>query len=135
MDKEETKEAINIMKAWLRGKPIECRRKIHEDDWRQYTEYFWDFHLYEYRLKTDAKPYDSAADVHLQTIIECKSDKTQWRISGTSLNTDGSLYGVFMMTMEKGQENGQLVKPEVLLENFEYLTGEPCGISESKDTE
>lgn len=64
MTKEETKEAIRIMQAYVEGKTIEVTYK-GKSDWVFSNNPCWDFDTNDYRVKPEPhyRPFESAKEV------------------------------------------------------------------------
>lgn len=62
MNKEQTKEAIKVMQAFVDGKAIEYRGKYEGTDWLPVAIPAWDFHECQYRIKPELhyRPYANA---------------------------------------------------------------------------
>lgn len=53
MNKEQTKQAIAVMRGYLDGKEIEFRTRDSSEEWRMYPPYcpLWEWESVEYRIK------------------------------------------------------------------------------------
>lgn len=84
MTKEETKEAIKIMQAYVDGELIEFYDKIHER-WSETNAPMWNCHYIKYRIKLKSRPYNY--EELKDAIIKHKGYvKNKWTTSIHSIN-------------------------------------------------
>lgn len=126
-----TAEKIEIMNAYTEGKIIQIAVATSEewDDWDEVTEPEWDWVNCKYRIKPESEYYapyynveeflTDATEYHYQKHYNCwlrnKEDKTIELITKFSFRNDYVYINETWHTMES------------LLEEYEYLDGEPCG--------
>lgn len=54
--REETKRRIAVMQAWVEGKKVEYRNRVHKTSvWRNEVDPAWDWDTYDYRIAPEPK--------------------------------------------------------------------------------
>ena len=76
MNKQQTHEAILIMKAYCDGAEIEFRHQNRTPKWFDNGSPGWDFENYEYRIKP--KPREFWIDLTDNTFIEAGKGSKYW---------------------------------------------------------
>lgn len=122
MDKEQIKNAIEVMQAGLDGKTIQCKSRNPQylDDWRDVTildRIGFDWIDYDYRIKPEPKvrPYHSKE--------ECFNDMLKHEPFGWLKIKDSDDY-TFLASVTKCTEFDFFYK------NHTYADGSPFGIVE-----
>lgn len=125
MTKEQTTQAIKVMKEWLDGKQIESKLKEQKDSEFMVTSNInWNFYRFDYRVKPeptyrpyyDADEMDKAVKEHGFTVRSKNSGQravvVSWTDGGIGLPNIDSFYYDYV----------------TLLREFVWLDGTPCGV-------
>ena len=114
MTKEQTKEAIRVMQAFVDGKEVEVRE---EDEWRQTFIPLWQWHTNDYRIKPTAtlRPW-TEDEVPLGMQIRAKDPNYENRRSLICGTYDESTRSTWLSTSEHSTDGGK--------------TWLPCGVVE-----
>lgn len=123
MTKEEAKEAIKVMQAFVDGKKIEWKPKGDNIGWEEKPDPVFDFSDNKYRVKPEPtmRPY--------KDIEELKADLIENGGYVVSNKTD-CVHQIRYVTNRIGIEGGNYGFSE-LLKTFHWLkSGKPCGVLE-----
>lgn len=123
MTKEETKEAIKVMQAYVDGNEIESKLKEKTDsEFIAPININWDFYRYEYRVKPKEtyRPYKDAEE------MDAAIKKHGNYVLGNACNYRGVVMGWGNCTV---QISGYGTMTYVgLLNNHRWVDGTPCGV-------
>lgn len=72
-----TEEKMEVMKAFIEGKPIQCKRVDYNDDWYDCNP-AWDWPTFEYRVKPEATESSFSIDDVIKALTE-RCEKTSWK--------------------------------------------------------
>lgn len=118
MTKEETKEAIKVMQAYIDDKKIE----YYNGQSTQNPHWSWDNNVDEYRVKSEPKlrPYKDAKE-----FLEAQQKH------GLYLERFGNFYVPSLITEEGVSTSGTCFCPwDSILKYYKWQDGTPCGIME-----
>lgn len=71
-----TEEKMEVMKAYIEGKTIQCKRVDYNDDWYDCNP-AWDWPTFEYRVKPEATESSFSIDDVIKTITK-RCEETSW---------------------------------------------------------
>ena len=127
MTKEETRELVDIMQAYVNGKQIQVSYKKQDDEWEDTFDPLWDFNTFKYRIKTESKyrPYTNAEEFlkamkrHGPLIKNTYQYMSVLNIYWNNIN----LYGKCVVSI-----NFQ----HLYADGYTWQDGTPCGILEKQ---
>ena len=112
MDKQETRDAVAVMQAWVNGKPIQCMTHFGKT-WHDVDNPAWDWYNDKYRVKPQAKyrPYSSPE--------ECLNDL---RCDGWLRRIEGTTYYMKICSLD------EYVDYQRMFREYTYVDGTPFGL-------
>ena len=130
MTREEAKELLPIIKAYIEGKEIEYFVST-KSEWDLITDPIFDDEPSKYRIKTETKyrPFKS--------VEECWEEMQKHQPFGWIKNKNtNKLYNILTIYKDEDTINisveNFLIKPFTLFESFIFIDGSPLGIKKEK---
>ena len=89
MNKEQTLKAVEVMKAYAEGKPIEYKGALDDEVWMSLSEPVWDWYHFVYRVKRVPVKlwvwYNPNPPQHLKHVIGADSNDAYWKDKGYTM--------------------------------------------------